>query len=272
MLLGDTLQFFREGLNLTQKEFISNLITTSYYSKVERNESDLTTDKLMKLLNQNNISISEFYFKLNDGQEETFILLFKKIRLAYYENNVESLKEIQSTMLNDEPYYVIINLLKDDIQLVNLNIKDIEKINNYLIDVNQWKESDILLFILATKILPVDKLLFMIKLFFKSITESNVPKIYEKDFLLALFNIIYVCLKEGRIDEAEYLLILPDKVMTLPYSLFEKMLLKFYKQFILYKKEINNPIYLNECKKIVAIFKEYDLSILVRDLSFLYEK
>ena len=49
---------------LTQKQFADDIVSTSYYSKVEKNEHRITAEDLIALLEHNNISLWSFFKKL----------------------------------------------------------------------------------------------------------------------------------------------------------------------------------------------------------------
>ena len=61
MTIGKLLKQTRRSLGLTQTEMAAGIVSTSYYSKVEKNISQITADNLIGLLQYNNISVQEFF-------------------------------------------------------------------------------------------------------------------------------------------------------------------------------------------------------------------
>ena len=52
----------------TQKEWVGNIVSTSYYAKVEKNVHRISAEDLLALLDYNNISTEEFFQELKDSQ------------------------------------------------------------------------------------------------------------------------------------------------------------------------------------------------------------
>ncbi|WP_101511776.1 helix-turn-helix domain-containing protein [Lactobacillus helveticus] len=61
MTLGEALKKARKQLGLNQSEMSSNVISTAFYSKVERGEYDLDTMKLIKILTIHQINPIKFF-------------------------------------------------------------------------------------------------------------------------------------------------------------------------------------------------------------------
>ena len=51
MTIGEALLNLRKQLGLTQTEMAANVVSTSFYSKVERNIHDIGTNDLLQILN-----------------------------------------------------------------------------------------------------------------------------------------------------------------------------------------------------------------------------
>ncbi|MBP1041894.1 helix-turn-helix transcriptional regulator [Vagococcus sp. BWB3-3] len=79
MAISETLQYFREGMLLSKKEFCEGILSSSYYSKVESGHSNISADLLLELLRKNNISSTEFFLKVNNSQEDQFIVSFEPL-------------------------------------------------------------------------------------------------------------------------------------------------------------------------------------------------
>lgn len=110
MSISETLKFFREGIPMTQKNFCSEIISASYYAKVESGNSNISADLLFQLLKKNNISVTEFFFKVSNSTEEIYVSKFKNIRKAYYTTDIEELT-LQKESLEKEDIFYSISLL-----------------------------------------------------------------------------------------------------------------------------------------------------------------
>ena len=57
MEIGDLLKEYRLKQGKSQRKFIGRIVTQSYYSKVEKNNTQLTANNLIDLLHYNEISV-----------------------------------------------------------------------------------------------------------------------------------------------------------------------------------------------------------------------
>ncbi|MFW3589646.1 helix-turn-helix domain-containing protein [Vagococcus fluvialis] len=263
--VSQSLKFFRESKLLTKKEFCSGIVSASYYSKVENGISNISADLLIRILNKNNISASEFFFRVNNNKELEFNVLYKKIILAYYSQDIEKLLKIQGNIEASDLFFNVLALLIEKTKNEELDIEIQEKLKLSLLNVNNWTEQYILLFTLTTIVLS-EKDLFMISSFFiKSISKSNSVEMYEKNIKIAILNIIYIFLKQKMLKEAEYFIIFSDQTFNTPLSLYDRVVLDFYKNFILYlkKEDKNSTYFLEKCKNIVTQLDYYELNYTV---------
>lgn len=63
MDIGDALKQERINLCLTQSQMAGNVVTKSFYSKVERNLCSIRADDLLNILDLHNIDYSSFFQK-----------------------------------------------------------------------------------------------------------------------------------------------------------------------------------------------------------------
>ena len=63
--MGEILKKIRIEKKLTQSEFAHNVISESFYSKVERGKNELNAVDLLNLLQVNNINKEDFFAQLN---------------------------------------------------------------------------------------------------------------------------------------------------------------------------------------------------------------
>ena len=98
MTIGELLKNCRLEQAKTQKEWAGSVLTSSYYSKVEKGVHRITADDLLALLKENNVAILDFFEKLNlgeeskkDEQEEITSLVLE----AYYQSDESTLKEME---------------------------------------------------------------------------------------------------------------------------------------------------------------------------------
>ena len=78
MKIGEALRQERLRLNLSQSQMAGDVLTKSFYSKVERNLCSIRANDLLSILSLHNIDYSYFFEKLkfenNDNEYLTFTL------------------------------------------------------------------------------------------------------------------------------------------------------------------------------------------------------
>ncbi|WP_260277984.1 helix-turn-helix domain-containing protein [Lactobacillus helveticus] len=70
MTIGELLRECRVSQNKKQKEFAGEILSPSYYSKVEKGKHKITAKDLISLLIYNQISVKQFFGRLDENYEE----------------------------------------------------------------------------------------------------------------------------------------------------------------------------------------------------------
>lgn len=119
MTIGELLKQKRIENNKTQKEWADNIVSPSYYAKVEKNQHRIAAEDLFAILKHNDIGIADFFKDLQDEQDNVDKQKKKinKIMIqAAYDNDIERLKAL-IPMVDEfdwpekykEDYHLIIN-------------------------------------------------------------------------------------------------------------------------------------------------------------------
>lgn len=66
MTIGEALKKSRNSLGLTQSQFAHDVVSESFYSKVERGINEITATDLLKLLQVNHINRVDFLAEIED--------------------------------------------------------------------------------------------------------------------------------------------------------------------------------------------------------------
>lgn len=131
MTIGELLKEKRLAENKTQKEWVGNIISTSYYAKVEKNIHRITAEDLLALLKHNDISTTDFFEELVDQKDELKAQvnsLSKTVIAAVYHCDIVKVNEVIQTIKE-------MNLpAKEKQELVLVNKGFIETIKNDLND------------------------------------------------------------------------------------------------------------------------------------------
>lgn len=94
MTIGEALLNLRKQLGLTQTEMAANVVSTSFYSKVERNIHDIGTNDLLQILNKHQINATFFFENLND-KENISEDIMNRISVAFEQKSRDKLLKIK---------------------------------------------------------------------------------------------------------------------------------------------------------------------------------
>lgn len=98
MEIGAALKVTRKKLNLSQSEMAGNILTKSYYSKIERGIHEINAQDLIDILNLHGIRIQvffeEFNFEKNTFGKSNFDHLHRLVGNAYYQKDTDGLLKV----------------------------------------------------------------------------------------------------------------------------------------------------------------------------------
>ena len=95
--IGTQLRKFRMLLGLSQTEMAAGIVTESFYSKVERDKSAITIDKLVAILNKHEISLYDF-FNVFDQENLPQLILRRNMYETFNNRDVKKLKELKKSV------------------------------------------------------------------------------------------------------------------------------------------------------------------------------
>ena len=95
MNIGSALYNYRIKLGLTMEQMSAGIITTSYYSKVEKGSHRISAEDLFKILEEHQISKEHFIKEINQSSaEELFEQYNQKVNYLYMKNDSQGLKRL----------------------------------------------------------------------------------------------------------------------------------------------------------------------------------
>ena len=126
MTIGEALLNLRKQLGLTQTEMAANVVSTSFYSKVEKGLNRISAEDLLQLLEANQIPLWEFFSQLEGeaGRQKKWEKdLRARLMQAYYHGSQadfqELFQEVQASNFPDKEEQLLIvagwmETVKDD--------------------------------------------------------------------------------------------------------------------------------------------------------------
>ncbi|WP_289762280.1 helix-turn-helix domain-containing protein [Lactobacillus intestinalis] len=273
MTIGEALKKIRSELGLTQKEMCGDIMSRSYYARVESDKSYISANMLIQLLLIHKIDMNHFEKLVKKTYKPMYLVeeevLNKKIGYAinirdinraefYYDKILQlpkaKLLKIRSTVM---VAYLNNNLSRIDSSLKNVLMKEFHKTEKWSMNMQSLKllESTMILW-------EEERLDFFINQLLSNIKKNNVNMDYLLKIYLNIFNNYLFIYKKRHTtfddmapqvkDVVNYLCQLPSIEKMSLY----KLIGNYYKAFFNYKvadsKEIEKII--NQCGYRLTLF------------------
>lgn len=242
MDVGYLLRIERIKKGKTQKEFCHDIVTVSYYSKIERNLHSVTVEVLVELLEKNNIDINYFFQQISN--EKSIHSVVSEISDYFYKNDTDGLQNLLK-VTNVNPAYsktdkkllesllqLLTSILSNDVQ--NLQAETKRVLQTQLFELLSWNYQKLSLYSQIIALYDIDSNLMMIK----SILEKGIDaySFQEKKFIMViLVNFVIICFKNNLSNVALKYCEIIEQESTNPENFFLKMINKFFYLLILKK-------------------------------------
>ncbi|AWM74171.1 hypothetical protein DKL56_06510 [Lactobacillus apis] len=261
--IGSKLKKLRHDLGLTQKEMAADVISVSFYSKVERGFHDIGAEELIQILEKHGVSFQEFFAepKKNDFNTKKLNALVNDLVKAANEDNDVEITNITNQLMQIEPQTSVTESLilqakvissthsKDSLKKLSSTEKKKIKQLVFQKDIDENGYLRIVLISNVMEIYSIDELTFLIKSIIRRY--QDVTKL-EKEVLLALsvlmVNYIDFCLQQNKINLCKDPLNYLKKLPCIVELALTKILGKYYEDIIDGKKEEAGKI-----KKVLTI-------------------
>ncbi|MDK6782921.1 helix-turn-helix domain-containing protein [Lactobacillus jensenii] len=261
MKIGELLQKFRLEQGKTRKEFASDVISPSYYCKIEKGSHRVSAEDLIELLKRNNIRLSDF-FGMFDSQDlaKQLNLFHEMIVAAHYNGDKDSLEKIpnliERSLLPEEVKKEQILIARGYLEIDKsstepVNWKLREQLREKVFSLPNWNEEKLTLF---CNLMPLYDC-FSVNLIVQDILkEYKLPfsKELKRTLLGIICNNLFLKLKIGEYEGIDKLVSIADAIPSSPDLVFYKNNIIFYKNMALYKSS-NATKYLKKCQKAIEI-------------------
>lgn len=245
--IGNFIKNQRNAKNISQAELAEGIMSITYLSKVERGQSNITTEKLHKILDRLNISLHEFnlyLMSMNGNNQNVFITDYSFARKNNNKFLLRKLFNQESTLYtesnNVRHYHNTIIIAQKLRQLENLPFDESEsdKINFYLHSLNEWHYYDLTLFSNSLFFLPYESVLLFSRTIYKKTKKFGKNMLYQHEMYLIYINIASNFLRQNYVESAiEVILELEVKLSSTSFY-YEINKIKFLKGLCLIK--LNN--------------------------------
>lgn len=197
-VIGENLKNLRLSLNLTRKEFVRDIIDSSYLAHIENNKNEVRAITLVKLLDQNNVSVLEFLKSYGNTEKKNEIYEEQASR-AFFNKDVHALEELlENSSYSNFIIREVVCLMRDKLAHQEKNFPKQKKkmIKRFLLAVDHWNDDCLWIIANALEIFEADEVCGVISLI--SSTYTNFNKYSDRRIkLLAqiILNFLDLCLK-----------------------------------------------------------------------------
>ncbi|QNQ81106.1 helix-turn-helix domain-containing protein [Lactobacillus sp. PV034] len=263
MTIGELLKEYRIRQDKKQKEFIGNIISPSYYSKVEKDLHRITVEDLTALLHYNNIPLWDFFSRLDSSDEfnhQQIKNLNDMMLDAYYSGDKERFSEISnlidesnlSPKDKEEQKLLVagwVESMKNEEDPADEELRN--KLKEKIFSIPNFNEDKIVLFCNFMAFYDFESNKTITRQIMLQYQNTQNRKIQE-DILAIIGNMLALITINKKYDQAVFYIEAANKIKTRPETFFYKNIIFFHENFINYHLT-NNILYLQNCEKAVEV-------------------
>ncbi|MDF7672829.1 hypothetical protein PT281_06040 [Lactobacillus sp. ESL0701] len=242
MKIGTLLKEFRISQSKTKKEWAGNVISPSFYARVEKGANRISSEDLIKLLQYNKISLTKFFNRFDRSmqlQSKATREIEYKIKQAYYIDSKDKLYQVRKLIETSE-----LSNKKEELLLVDIGIALVDNDYNSLdsktkkilkekiFEVENFSKDNINLYCNCMAWFDLTTNLMISKKIVNNFIDDD-PKVQNK-ILAVIINILLLCIKQQQFDEVAFFIKKANEVDILPENYFYKNILNFLIHLINY--------------------------------------
>lgn len=221
---GKTIRKIREEKGYTMQQLSDGILSTSFLSKFERGNSDISISYFFQILERLSLSYDEFLFVHNDFKLDNFETFFDSAEQAYVNRNLsklQTLKEVQmdkwrttkiaayrcNTLVLD----VLIGILRDE--FIDSEKEEIEFLFDYLFQVEVWGYYELRLYNTTMFLMPPETVLTLSETAVeKSVYLRKLAKVNQIIIYILLNTLTYLIRHNKYLREYEFFLDYLDNI------------------------------------------------------------
>lgn len=263
MTTGELLKDYRISQRKTQKQWAGDVISASFYAKVEKNLSRISADDLIELLHFNQIPLIDFFSKLRPKDKlihQQELEIDRLINEAYYQNSKKELQQIRDVVAesklpnkSDELLLIDAYIAVISKDLTMLGKEAINKIKEKVFNISNFDEDGLFIYCNFMSFYDLNSNLLLSKKIIKQCIGSSSVKIQGK-ILAIIINMLIFCIRNKRFEEADVFVNYADQIKTKPAIFFYKMLVPAFYNIVKYQNT-HNKKYLDETEIIIKSIK-----------------
>ncbi|WP_147441065.1 MULTISPECIES: helix-turn-helix domain-containing protein [unclassified Lactobacillus] len=278
MTIGSLLRKFRLNEEKTQREWIGDIVSPSYYSKVEKDIHRISAEDLVSLLNYNSVSLLDFFGELNSSKQSKYNQereLMTVISDAYYRNSKNELLKLKEFVSKSDLPNKETDLLYLDAYIANVNnedLNDIEKkaLKDQIFSRPNFDKSKLVLYCNFMMFYDLESNLLITRRIIKQFQGSNDVKTLAI-ILSVIGNLLIQCIEENEYDATHFLIMAADQIDTKPELFFYKNGILLLKNMIEYHYKAEDK-YLDICRIAIENFSLLGMPEYGKELERFFKK
>lgn len=246
MEIGQALKSIRKNLHLSQTEMAGNVLTKSYYSKIERGIHEINASDLIKILMLHQIDINDFFASLGVKDDKmSKDQWMSAIRQAYYKQDIARIKQLEKEVGNvkaDDHTLQVLQAIATIVRLqVNkkkdLTIEQKDDIKALIFETNDWNEDSLELFSMSFSFWKDSEREELIRSILKKY--AHIQKFSQRLQNLVsaiLVNYLSFSIRNREINKRETIrkiFTMLDSLPQLPDNCFAKIMSSYYQAYFL---------------------------------------
>lgn len=272
MTIGEELRQIRKSLQLSQTQMAGGVLSTSYYSKIERGLNDIQVQDLIDLLEQHGIKASDFLANIEKNNQETNFTyqIFKwkrQLQNAYYHQQINQLEKIKTEIekYKDQNQSILnlyalavfaIALLRKQTDQISEKIK--QQVRQVIFNSEEWNETNLQIFAMTMIIYEPEDMDLLVNSIFKAYRNVSDLSDYLQELLSAIaINYLANVYVQKRKANLAAIYDFISKLPEVPRNAFVKIVANYYRAC--FKGEQN------EAKQIINFLKANGMANLIKN-------
>ncbi|RVU71541.1 MULTISPECIES: helix-turn-helix domain-containing protein [Lactobacillus] len=246
MEIGQALKSIRKNLHLSQTEMAGNVLTKSYYSKIERGIHEINASDLIKILMLHQIDINDFFASLGVKDDKmSKDQWMSAIRQAYYKQDIARIKQLEKEVGNvkaDDHTLQVLQAIATIVRLQvdkkkDLTIEQKDDIKALIFETNDWNEDSLELFSMSFSFWKDSEREELIRSILKKY--AHIQKFSQRLQNLVsaiLVNYLSFSIRNREINKRETIrkiFTMLDSLPQLPDNCFAKIMSSYYQAYFL---------------------------------------
>lgn len=264
MTIGDLLKQYRTAAGKTRKAWIGNIISPSFYSKVEKNATRISAEDLTEILRYNNVKIADFFAELDYQSmtdDDLYNILVQQIVNAYYQGDKQKMQDIRLSLVDSalpkkeklildiDAFSTIIN---DSSKKLSPKLKN--QLKEEFFNAEELNKDSLEIFCNFMYFYDFESNLTITRKIIKQF-KASTDYIIQGIVLAILSNIIIMCIERKNYDATKEFLKAAYEIPVSPEVCFYKMMISVLKNLVSYHYNRKQEL-LDKCESTLQQFAQ----------------